>query len=49
MGGGEEAAIAWLGVIRAGDGGSSSNSEEQRGEGRKLVSLVCCWEAAGGD
>lgn len=48
MGGGGGAGITWLGVITAGDGGSSSKREEQRGEGRKLSSLVCCWSAWGG-
>lgn len=45
MGGGGGAGITWLGFITAGDGGSSSNREEHRGEGRKLSSLLCCWEA----
>lgn len=45
MGGGGGAGITWLGFITAGDGGSSSNREEHRGEGKKLSSLLCCWEA----
>lgn len=45
MGGGGGAGTTWLGFITAGDGGSSSKREEQRGEGRKLSSLLCCWEA----
>lgn len=45
MGGGGGAGTTWLGFITTGDGGSSSKREEQSGEGRKLSSLVCCWEA----
>ncbi|TNN81066.1 hypothetical protein EYF80_008722 [Liparis tanakae] len=43
-GGGGGAGITWPGFITAGDGGSSSKRDEQRGEGRKLSSL-CVWEA----
>lgn len=46
IGGGGGAGTTWFGFITAGEGGNSSKREEQRGEGRKLSSLQCCWEAS---
>lgn len=45
MGGGGGTGNTWLGFITAGDGGSSSEREEHRGDGRKLSSLFCGWGA----
>lgn len=34
----------WFGFITAGDGGSSNKREEQRGDGKQLLSMLCCWD-----
>lgn len=39
MGGGGGTGNTWVGLMTAGEGGSSSKSEEHRGDGRKLSSL----------